>query len=196
MERPVSRGTMRRRSVEPAGSSQEDLRRGLPSPTPTVAASLAGPRLTHNPSRSTVEPETEAIWAMSGRWPRPARRRQWRSAGRRPCRKCGWFPRSRNRRTGACKMPGEGRHVELTTSTEGRPQAHRGGGTSINLLIGLQPGDDDLGRFRSQPAIRPDRTPRSSVFFDQLRQCRRSPGVHPADISKGGRPRCRPRVGR
>src|SRR3954453_3848500 len=34
-----------------------DLRRGLAAPTPTVAAALAGPRLTHNPSRSTVEPE-------------------------------------------------------------------------------------------------------------------------------------------
>ena len=49
--------TMRRRSVEPAGSRRADLRRGLASPTPTVAAALAGPRLTHNPSRSTVEPE-------------------------------------------------------------------------------------------------------------------------------------------
>ena len=48
---------MRRRSVEPAGSRRADLRRGLASPTPTVAAALAGPRLTHNPSRSTVEPE-------------------------------------------------------------------------------------------------------------------------------------------
>ena len=49
--------TMRRRSVEPAGSRRADLRRGLASPTPTVAAALAGLRLTHNPSRSTVEPE-------------------------------------------------------------------------------------------------------------------------------------------
>jgi hypothetical protein len=48
---------MRRRSVEPAGSRRADLRRGLAAPTPTVAAALAGPRLTHNPSRSTVEPE-------------------------------------------------------------------------------------------------------------------------------------------
>src|SRR3954451_17839017 len=48
---------MRRRLVEPAGSRRADLRRGLAAPTPTVAAALAGPRLTHNPSRSTVEPE-------------------------------------------------------------------------------------------------------------------------------------------
>ena len=48
---------MRRRSVEPAGSRRADLRRGLASPTPTVAAALAGPRLTHNPLRTTVDPE-------------------------------------------------------------------------------------------------------------------------------------------
>ena len=48
---------MRRRSVEPAGSRRADLRRGLASPTPTVAAALAGPGLTHNPSRTTVDPE-------------------------------------------------------------------------------------------------------------------------------------------
>ena len=33
------------------------MRRGLASPTLTVAAALTGRRLTHNPSRSTVEPE-------------------------------------------------------------------------------------------------------------------------------------------
>ena len=49
--------TMRRRSVEPAGSRRADLRRGLASPTPTLAAALAAPRLTHNPSRTTVDPE-------------------------------------------------------------------------------------------------------------------------------------------
>ena len=48
---------MRRRSVEPAGSRRANLRQGLASPTPTVAAALAGPRLTHNPSRTTVDPE-------------------------------------------------------------------------------------------------------------------------------------------
>ena len=58
MERPVSRGgPCAEGRVEPAGSRRADLRRGLASPTPTVAPPLAGLRLTHNPSRSTVEPE-------------------------------------------------------------------------------------------------------------------------------------------
>ena len=58
MERPVSRGgPCAEGRVEPAGSRRADLRRGLAAPTPTVAAPLAGRRLTHNPSRSTVEPE-------------------------------------------------------------------------------------------------------------------------------------------
>ena len=57
MERPVTRSTMRRRSVEPAGSWRADLRCGLALPTPTVPAAFASPGLTHNPSRTTVDRE-------------------------------------------------------------------------------------------------------------------------------------------
>ena len=55
-----------RRSVEPAGSRRADLRRGLASPTPTVAAALANIRLTHNPSRTTVDPENRGYLGNVG----------------------------------------------------------------------------------------------------------------------------------
>jgi hypothetical protein len=59
-ERPVyERRIMHRWSVEPAGIRRAELRRGLAASTPTVAAALAGPRLTHNPSRTTVDPENK-----------------------------------------------------------------------------------------------------------------------------------------
>ena len=49
--------SMHRRLVEPAGSTGQTCGEVSHPPTPTVAAALAGPRLTHNPSRTTVDPE-------------------------------------------------------------------------------------------------------------------------------------------
>ena len=58
MERPEPREEHAPKVGRAGRKPPAELRRGLASPTPTEDAPLAGFLLTHNPSRSTVEPES------------------------------------------------------------------------------------------------------------------------------------------